>query len=138
MAKSWQLINSQDGFKAINCNLKQGHNNLSLSSFSIHYTNIGGLNSNFSSVETHLATFFPNLFLLSKTQLSSQSSPDPFQISCYILYSRFHSKGSVCAYCNINTPITRFMDLESLCFDVLWLRRTLYNYYHSLLLLLLP
>ena len=50
-------------------------------SFSIHYTNIRGLNSNFSSVETHLATSIPNLFLLSETQLSSQSSPDPFQIS---------------------------------------------------------
>ena len=45
-----------------------------LSSFSIHYTNIRGLNSNFSSVESHLATSSPNLFLLSETQLSSQSS----------------------------------------------------------------
>ena len=49
-----------------------------LSSFSLHYTNIRGLNSNFSSVESHLATSSPNLFLLSETQLSSQSSPDPF------------------------------------------------------------
>ena len=56
-----------------------------LSSFSIHYTNIRGLNSNFASVETHSATSSPNLFLLSKTQLSSQSSPGPFQISHYNL-----------------------------------------------------
>ena len=42
-----------------------------LSSFSIHYTNIRGLNSNFSSVEAQLATSSPNLFLLSETQLSS-------------------------------------------------------------------
>ena len=94
----------------------------SLSSFSIHYTNIRGLNSNFSSVESHLATSSPNLFLLSETQLSSQSSPDPFQISHYNLYSRFRSKGGVCAYCNINTPIARLMDLESPHFDVLWLK----------------
>ena len=33
-----------------------------LSSFSIHYTNIRGLNSNFSSVEAHLVTSSPNLF----------------------------------------------------------------------------
>ena len=92
-----------------------------LSSFSIHYTNIRGLNSNFSSAESHLATSSPNLFLLSETQLSSQSSPDPFQISHYNLYSRFLSKGGICAYCNINTPIARFMDLESPHFDVLWL-----------------
>ena len=92
----------------------------SLSSFSIHYTNIRGLNSNFSSFESHLATSPPNLFLLSETQLSSQSSPDPFQISHYNLYSRFRSKGGVCAYCNINTPIARLMDLESPHFDVLW------------------
>ena len=95
-----------------------------LSSFFIHYTNIRGLNSNFSSVESHLATSSPNLFLLSETQLSSQSSPDPFQISHYNLYSRFRSKGGVCAYCNINTPIARLMDLESPHFDVLWLKIT--------------
>ena len=93
-----------------------------LSSFSIHYTNIRGLNSNFSSVESHLVTSSPNLFLLSETQLSSQSSPDPFQISHCNLYSRFRSKGGICAYCNINTPIARLMDLESPHFDVLWLK----------------
>ena len=84
--------------------------------------NIRGLNSNFSSVESHLATSSPNLFLLSETQLSSQSSPDPFQIFHYNLYSRFRSKGGVCAYCNINTPIARLMGLESPHFDVLWLK----------------
>ena len=93
-----------------------------LSSFSIHYTNIRGLNSNFTSVETHLATTSPNLFLLSETQLSRQSSPDPFQISRYNLYSRFHSKGGVCAYCNIKTPIARLLNLESPHFDVLRLK----------------
>ena len=93
-----------------------------LSSFSIHYTNICGLNSNFISVEAHLVTSSPNLFLLSKTQLSNQSSPDPFQISRYNFYSRVCSKGGVCTYCNINTPIARLMDLESPNFDVLWLK----------------
>ena len=82
-------------------------------------SNICGLNSNFSSVETHLATSSPNLFLLSETQLSNQFSPDPFQFSHY---SRFRSKGSVCTCYNINTPISRLMDLESPHFDVLWLK----------------
>ena len=70
----------------------------------------------------HLATSSPDLFLLSETQLSSQSSPAPFQISHYNLYSHFRSKGGICAYCNINTPIARLMDLESHHFDVLWLK----------------
>ena len=60
-----------------------------LSSFSIHFTNICGLNSNFYSVETHLATSLPNPFLLSETQLSKWSFLDPFQISHYNLYSHF-------------------------------------------------
>ena len=67
-------------------------------------------------------TSSPNLFLLSETQLSSQSSPDPLQISHYNLYSRFCSKGGVCAYCYINRPIAKLMDLESPHFDVLWLK----------------
>ena len=75
-----------------------------------------------SPAETYSTASLPNLFFLSKTQLSSQSSPDPFQIFHYNLYSHFHSKGSVCAYCNINTPIARLMDLESPHFDVLWLK----------------
>ena len=62
-------------------------------------------------------------FLLSKAQLSSQSSPDPFQISHYKLFSScFRSKGGVCTYGNIITPIARLMDLESPHFDVLWLK----------------
>ena len=38
-----------------------------------------------------------NLFLLSKTQLSSQFSLDPLQIPHYNLYSHFRSEGCVCA-----------------------------------------
>ena len=95
-----------------------------LSSFSTHYTNIRGLNFNFSSVETHLSTSFPNLFLLSKIQQSSRSSPDPFQISHYSLFSRFRSKGSVCAYCNINTPFVVTLDIAK-AFDRVWLKALL-------------
>ena len=90
--------------------------------FTIHFSNIRGLNSNLSSVEQHLASFLPNLLLLSETQLSSHASTDPFLISHYNLYSRFRFKGGVCAYCNINTPVARLMDLESPDFDVLWLK----------------
>ena len=104
------------------------------SSFSTHYHNIQGLNTNFPYVETHPPTSLTNLFLLSETQLSGQSSPDPFQISQYNLYSYFSSsKGGICAYCNINTRIARLMDLESPHFDVPCLKMSPYNYYHSLL-----
>ena len=92
------------------------------SPFSIHYTNIRGLRSNFSSVEHHLATALPNILLLSETQLSSTVSPAPFQISHYNFLHRFRSNGGVCAYYNINTPIARLMDLESSDFDVMWLK----------------
>ena len=37
-------------------------------------------------------------------------------------YSCFRSKGGICVYSNINTPIARLMDLESSHFDVLWLK----------------
>ena len=92
------------------------------SSFSIHFINIHGLNINFPSIKTHLATSLTNLFILSETQLSSQSSLDLFQISHYNLYSCFRSKGGVCAYCNIITPIPKLMDLESHPFYVIWLK----------------
>ena len=52
-------------------------------SFSIQYSNIRGLRSNFSSVEHHLASSLPNLLLLSETKLSGNASPDPFNISHY-------------------------------------------------------
>ena len=90
--------------------------------FSLHYTNIRGLSSNFNSVEHHLATSLPNILLLSETQVSSDASTDPFQISHYNLIPRFRSSGGVCAYYNINTPVARLMDLESSNFDVIWLK----------------
>ena len=94
----------------------------SSASFSIHYCNIRGLASNFSSVEQHLATSLPNLLLLSETQLSSDASSDLYNISNYGIIPRFRFKGGVCAYYNINTPITRLMNFESPNFDALWLR----------------
>ena len=51
------------------------------SSFTINFTNIRGLSSNLPSVEHHLSSVKPNLFLLSETQLASSASPAPFNIS---------------------------------------------------------
>ncbi|WP_227487693.1 hypothetical protein, partial [Nocardioides malaquae] len=65
-------------------------------SFTIHYTNIRGLSFNFASVEHHIAASLSNIFLLSETQVSSDASTDPFQISHYNLISRFRPKGGVC------------------------------------------
>ena len=50
-----------------------------LSSVSIHYTNICGLNSNFSSVETHLET---------SLQISSYSPKPSCQVSLPLLLSK--------------------------------------------------
>ena len=47
--------------------------------------------------------------------------PDAFNISDYNLYSHFCLNGGVCTYW-INTPAARLMDLETLNFDVLWLK----------------
>ena len=90
--------------------------------FTIHYTNIRGLSSNFTSVEHHLAASLPNILLLSETQVSSDASSDPFLISHYNLISHFRPKGGVCAYYNINTPVARLMNLESPNFDAIWLK----------------
>ena len=92
------------------------------SSFTIHYSNIRGLASNFSSVEHHIATTLPNILLLSETQLSNTVSTDSYQISHYNFLPHFRFKGGVCAYFNINTPVARLTDLESSDFDVLWLK----------------
>jgi len=94
-------------------------------SFFADFCNIRGLKSNFVSVEHHLSLSSPDLLLLSETQLSKVASPDHYQISNYNLYSRFRSKGGVCAYCNTNTPIARLIDLESPDFDALWLKISL-------------
>ena len=72
-------------------------------SFTIHFSNIRGLRSNFSSVEQHLATSLPNLLLLTETQLSSEASSDLYKISLYGIISRFRSKGGICAYYDNNT-----------------------------------
>ncbi|KAK7060091.1 hypothetical protein SK128_009924 [Halocaridina rubra] len=123
---SGDLVNSTIGIKA---DMLGGNNgsalNLALpdrSSFTIHFSNIRGLNSNRSSVEEYLGTSLPNLILLSETQLSRHAFTDPLQISCYNVHARFHYKGEVSAYWNTSTPIARLMDLDSPDFDVLWLK----------------
>ena len=95
------------------------------SSFRFSFSNIRGLSKNLTSIEHHLFNFKPNLLLLSETQISSDASTDPFLISDYELFSRFRSKGGICAYCHTNTPAARLMDLESPLFDILWLKISL-------------
>src|SRR5678815_4816350 len=53
---------------------------------------------------------------------AKNSSSNSFNITNYNLFYNFCLKGGVCAYVNINTPITRLENLESLNFDVLWLK----------------
>src|SRR5678815_1864509 len=79
---------------------------LSRRGLSINFTNIRGLNSNFASVEYHLFNSSPNLLLLSETQMAKNSSSNSFNETNYNLFNNFRLKGGVCAYVNINTPIT--------------------------------
>ena len=87
----------------------------------IDFTNIRGLDANFASVEHHLSNSVPHLLLLSETQMAKDSSSN-FNISNYTLFRNFRLKGGVCAYVNINTPVTRLENLESPNFDVIWLK----------------
>src|SRR5678816_450711 len=89
---------------------------------SINFTNIRGLKFNFVSVEYHLSNSNPNLLLLSETQMAKNSPSNSFNVSNYNLFHNFRLKGGACAYVNINTPVTRLENLESLNLDVLWLK----------------
>ena len=84
-----------------------------------------GLFSNFQSVEHHLSNSNPNLLFLSETQISKESFSPNLNISNYNLFHNFRYKGGVCAYTNINTPVTCLDNLLSPNFDVLWLKLTL-------------
>ena len=91
----------------------------------IDFCNIRGLKSNFISVEHHLTTNSPTLLLLSEVQLSTDASPDLYQVSNYNLFTNFRSKRGVCAYSNINTPVARLVEYESHDFDIIWLKVSL-------------
>ena len=93
--------------------------------FSLHFSNIRGILSNFQSIELHLSTMQPNLLLLSETQISKDSYSSELNISNYNLFHNFRFKGGVCAYVNINTPVTCLVNLSSPNFDVLWLKISL-------------
>src|SRR5678816_1893251 len=54
--------------------------------------------------------------------MAKNSSFNSFNISNYELFYNSRLKGGVCAYVNINTPITRLENLESPNFDVMWLK----------------
>src|SRR5678815_1495992 len=90
--------------------------------FSIDFANVRGLKANHESVEYHLANSIPNILLLSETQLARDSFSNKLNISNYNIFYNFRLNGGVCAYININTPVTRLENLESPNFDVLWLK----------------
>ena len=89
---------------------------------SITFANVRGLRSNLASVEHYLTTSLPNLLLLSETQLDRDSFSSNLNVSNYNFFHNFRLNGGVCAYININTPVTRLVNLESPNFDVLWLK----------------
>src|ERR1044072_3227343 len=89
---------------------------------SITFANVRGLRSNLASVEHYLTTSLPNLLLLSETQLDRDSFSSNLNVSNYNFFHNFRLNGGVCAYININTPVTRLVNLESPNFDVIWLK----------------
>src|SRR6201990_98139 len=92
---------------------------------SITFANVRGLRRNLASVEHHLSSSCPNLLLLSETQLDRDSFSSNLNVSDYNFFHNFRLNGEVCAYININTPVTRLENLESPNFDVLWLKTCL-------------
>src|ERR1700755_2373388 len=106
--------------------------------FSIDFANVRGLRSNLASVEHHLTTSRPNLLLLSETQLDRDSFSSNLNVSNCNFFHNFRLNGGVCAYININTPVTRLENLESPIFDVLCLKICLPTTTIILFLLLLP
>src|SRR6201990_1199018 len=89
---------------------------------SITFANVRGLRSNLASVEHYLTTSRPNLLLLSEIQLDRDSFSSNLNVSNYNFFHNFRLNGGVCAYININTPVTRLVNLESPNFDDLWLK----------------
>src|ERR1044072_4675795 len=89
---------------------------------SITFANVRGLRRNLASVEHHLSSSCPNLLLLSETQLDRDSFSSNLNVSDCNFFHNFRLNGGVCAYININTPVTRLENLESPIFDVLWLK----------------
>src|ERR1700755_2032418 len=89
---------------------------------SITFANVRGLRSNLASVEHYLTTSLPNLLLLSETQLDRDSFSSNLNVSNYNFFHNLRLNGGVCAYININTPVTRLVNLESPNLDVLWLK----------------
>src|ERR1044072_2250449 len=89
---------------------------------SITFANVRGLRSNLASVKHYLTTSRLNLLLLSETQLDRDYFSSNLNVSNYNFFYNFRLNGGVCAYININTPVTSLVNLESLNFDVLWLK----------------
>src|SRR5678815_1711052 len=90
--------------------------------FSVDFANVRGLRANHESVEYHLSNSQPNILLLSETQLARDSFSNKLNISNYNFFYNFRLNGGVCAYININTPVTRLENHESPNFNVPWLK----------------
>src|ERR1051325_6179868 len=86
------------------------------------FVKVRGLCFNIASVEHYLTASRPNLLLLSETQLDRDSFSSNLNVSNYNFFHNFRLNGGVFAYININTPVTRLVNLESPNFDVLWLK----------------
>jgi len=92
------------------------------STFKLNFCNIRGLHSNFAFVEHHQSTTKPHILALTETQLATDASSMPFNVSNYTLYPSFRFKGGLCVYSRLDLPLTRIYALENPNFDVVWLK----------------
>ncbi|MPC54811.1 hypothetical protein E2C01_048738 [Portunus trituberculatus] len=104
-----------------------------LNLFYINFCNIRDLSSNFQSVEHHLSSTKPHLFL-TKTQLSEATDSSPFLVPSYFLYFHFRSKTGCCVqslaplfnpgcvYVRNDLAYSHAHALESSEFSTIWLR----------------
>ncbi|MPC53890.1 hypothetical protein E2C01_047794 [Portunus trituberculatus] len=77
----------------------------------INFCNIRGFRSNFQSVEHHLSSTKPHLFL-TETQLSEATDSSPFSVPSYFLYPQFSSQSWMLRLCAQRLNLLSLGDLR--------------------------
>ena len=81
----------------------------------IAFTNIRGLRSNFSDLQTHLFQSSPDILAISETCLTADIADDNFSVSGYLPIKRkdsLNGKHGLAVYLKSSLPISRQEDLE--------------------------
>ena len=103
----------------------------------VAFTNIRGLRSNFSDLQTHLFQASPDILAISETCLTSDVADDDFSVSGYLPIKRkdsLNGKHGLAVYLKSTLPISRQEELElpdssSMCFRLSLLHSTSYLFF---------